>query len=196
MKPLYRFIYALIYPFVQFLYPSRVEGLENLPEGGAVICANHSDNVDPLMLLFSIGRHHPIRILGKHEMSNWFLVGSVLSRLDVMIWVKRGESDISAVKSCLKTLKEGRKLMVFPEGTRSSSIGSGKNGAVMFAIRSGVPIVPVYISSKKRLFRPSKVIFGNPYIPFHENRKPTLDDYTIATSALMERIIQLGGAEE
>lgn len=191
MTPLYKFLYSLVWPFFNLVYPSRVIGRENVPEGGALICSNHTRNSDPLFIAFALRRSTKLRIMAKEEMTRWPIVGPLLSRADLMIWVKRGKADIGAIKAALKTLKEGKKLLIFPQGTRSEEIGEGKNGAAMIAIRSGVPIVPVYLPAKKLCFRRTPVVIGEPYMPFQEDRKPSLEDFRTVTEDLMERIAKL-----
>jgi 1-acyl-sn-glycerol-3-phosphate acyltransferase len=168
-----------------------VIGREHLPKGGALICSNHTRNSDPLFIAFALKRSTELRIMAKEEMTRWPIVGPLLSRADLMIWVKRGKADIGAVKGALKSLKEGRKLLIFPQGTRSEEIGEGKTGAAMIAIRSGVPIVPVYLPAKKCWFRRTPIVIGEAYQPFTEDRKPTLEDYRTVTEDLMERIAKL-----
>lgn len=191
MTPLYKFLYSAIWPFFNLVHPSRVIGREHLPEGGALICSNHTRNSDPLFITFALKRSTKLRIMAKEEMTRWPIVGPLLSRADVMIWVKRGKADIAAVKGALKTLKEGRKLIIFPQGTRSEEIGEGKTGAAMIAIRSGVPIVPVFLPAKKAWFRRTPIVIGEAYLPFMEERKPTIEDYRSVTEDLMERIAKL-----
>ena len=185
------FFYALVWPFFNLVHPGRVIGRENIPEGGALICANHTRNSDPLYILFALKRKTKLRIMAKEEMTKWPLVGPILSRINLMIWVKRGRADIGAVKAALKTLKNNEKLLIFPEGTRYEEIGEGKTGAAMMAIRAGVPILPIFIPAKKRWFRRTPVVIGKAYYPFVEDRKPTLEDYRSVTNELMERIGKL-----
>ncbi len=193
MKQSYKFYYSLTWFFLKIIYRFRYEGREQIPEGAALLCANHSDNVDPLLLAYALGRHHPLRIMAKEQISKWPVVGAILSSLDALIWVKRGTSDVGAIKAALKTIKEGRKLLMFPEGTRHDTIGEGKTGAAMLAIRSGVPLIPVYIPLQKRLFRVNTIVIGEAYLPFTEERRANNEDYRVATDELMRRIAVLGG---
>ncbi len=88
-----------------------------------------------------------------------------------VIWVRRGKSDVGAVKTALKALKGNEKLLIFPEGTRRRrENGDAKTGAAMLAIRTGVPIVPVYITPERSLFPRTKVVIGEPYYPLHGRR--------------------------
>lgn len=190
MNGLYRMLYAVVWPFFNLFHPCRVLGKERLPEGGALICPNHTRNSDPLLVVFAMGLKNGPQIMAKEELSRIPLVGYLLKKAG-LIFVKRGAADISAVRSALKALKAGRKLLIFPEGTRHEETGEGKTGAAMIAIRAGVPILPMYIPAKKLWFRRTPVVFGEPYLPFTEERKPTTEDYRAATEELMARIREL-----
>ena len=91
-----------------------------------------------------------------------------------MFPVRRGENDISAIKSSVKVLKDGHNLMLFPQGTRT--IGKkpdpkdAKAGVGLIASNTGVDIVPVAVYNRHyriRFFRTVYIIVGNP-IPKEE----------------------------
>ncbi len=88
---------------------------------------------------------------------------------------------MQAVKTALKLLKDGDKLLMFPEGTRvrQGEDVSVKTGAAMFATRTGVPLLPVYIQRKKRLFARNAVVIGQPYYPQYAGRKPTPEELAV-----------------
>ncbi|MBR5533950.1 MAG: 1-acyl-sn-glycerol-3-phosphate acyltransferase [Ruminiclostridium sp.] len=195
----YEFMYSaskIVFNVASFLKPKRVYGVENVPEGPAVICANHAHFSDPFYIIHAIPRRHKIWVMSKDEVRHWPVVGPLLAWSEFIIFVKRGKADIGAVKSALKALKGGEKLLIFPEGTRHDEIGEGKTGAAMMAIRSNVPILPVHISSQRKFFRPIEIRFGQPYMPFTEDRKANAEDYQVATDALMEKIKVLGQEEK
>ncbi len=191
----FEFLYSaskIVFNMASFLKPKRIYGVENVPEGPAVICANHVHFSDPFYIVHAIPRRHKIWIMSKEEVSRWPVVGPLLKWSEFIIFVKRGKSDVGAVKNALKALKGGEKLLIFPEGTRHDEIGEGKTGAAMMAIRTGSPILPVHISPQRKLFHPIEIRFGEPYMPFTEDRKANAEDYQIATDALMEKIKALG----
>ena len=99
-----------------------------------------------------------------------------------------------AVKTALKLLKDGNKLLMFPEGTRvrEGEDVAAKTGAAMFATRTGVPLVPIYVQRKKRLFARNVVVIGQPYHPQYAGRKPTPDELDAITGDLMDRVHALG----
>ena len=107
-----------------------------------------------------------------------------------MFGVDRGHADMHAVKTALKLLKDGNKLLMFPEGTRhqDGEFGDAKTGAAMLAVRTGVPIVPIYMPAEKKWFRLNPVVFGQPYYPKVAGRKGTAEEYRAIAEDLMRRI--------
>ena len=189
----YRLVYTIVWPFFNLVHPVKVIGRENIPEGGAVICPNHTSASDPFFVVFACGRKHIMRAMAKKEVMKIPVAGWLLGKTGVF-GVDRGAADISAVKTALRVLKEGYKLLMFPEGTR---VGEGENveaktGAAMFAVRTGVPILPVYIPAKKPWFRPTTVVIGTPFVPVVESSKGTSEEFHAIAADLMERIRALG----
>ena len=161
-------LYQLAYVISKFIFfhcdlPYAAEGLRpggTSPRAGAVICSNHAHNSDPFYIVYSFQRQDKIWIMAKEEIRHYPVVGKLLDWLGFVIWVKRGKSDVGAVKSALKALKGQEKLLIFPEGTRHAEIGEGKTGAAMMAIRTGVPILPVYIDPARKAFHRTRVYIG------------------------------------
>lgn len=122
-----------------------------------------------------------------------FFVGKVLKLIGTF-GVRRGESDIGAVKYALEQLKNGQYVVLFPEGTRvkSREEGQPKTGAAMMATRTGVFVVPMYIPMKKKLFRLNRVYVGTPYRMVPQGKRATSQDYERFTAELMDKIYNLG----
>ena len=74
------------------------------------------------------------------------------------------------------------------DGRVHAEIGEGKTGAAMMAIRTGVPILPVYIDPERKAFRRTRVYIGEPYLPFPEKRRANAEDYEVVTEEIMNRI--------
>lgn len=197
MESVYRLLYCIVWPFFNLCHPVRTVGRENIPEGGAVLCANHTALSDPLFICFACTLRNKIRPMAKVELSKVPLIGWLLGKAGV-IYVDRGHADVKAVKSALLCLKNHGNLLIFPEGTRvhEGEDVSAKGGAALFATRTGSPIVPVYVSRKKPWFRPTTVVIGQPFYPQIQGRKATADELDQITNEVMERIHTLGeGAE-
>ena len=192
MNFFYRIIYFIGKPFFCLLFPFRVLGAESIPAGGAVLCANHVSAVDPLMVAAALPRRACPRFMGKAELfekpfAAWFL------RKAGVFPVQRGRADLSAMKTALKCLQSGEKLVIFPEGTRVEEAGdaSAKTGAVMLASRTGVPIVPVYCGEKRKFLRRTTIVFGTPYQPQFAGRRPTAEEQHRCAEELLEKIYRL-----
>ena len=119
----------------------RVVDGHKLPRKGPVILAsNHVGIADgPLLAIFA---PRPVHALTKQEMfkgfMNPFLLGAGQIPLD------RFNADPLAVKRCLRVLRSGGVIGIFPEGSR----GAGEfdrfhTGAAYLAMVTGAPIVPV-----------------------------------------------------
>ena len=191
-------MYSILYPFIwiymKIFHPWRVVGAENIPEGAALICGNHSTLGDPLYVVCCMGSRCQTHVMAKEEIMRWPVIGFILKKAGI-IGINRGKSDMAAVKECLRVLKNGERLLMFPEGTRvkEGETSQAHTGAAMFATRTGTPLVPVYIQPKKRRFRKTTVVFGAPYHPEFEGRKPSAGDYQRIADDLLARINTLGG---
>lgn len=189
----FHFLYAVIWPFFNLFRPLRTIGRENIPDGPAVICPNHTTIGDPFYVVFSFGWKYPMRAMAKIQIMRVPFIGWILGKAGVF-GVDRGHADMKAVKTALKFLKDGNKLLMFPEGTRvhEGEDVAAKTGAAMFATRTGVPLLPVYIQPKKKLFSRNVVVIGQPYYPKFEGRKPTPNELDTITNDLMARVRALG----
>lgn len=189
----FHFLYVVIWPFFHLFRPIRAVGRENIPEGAAVICPNHTSIGDPFYVVYAFGWKYPMRCMAKIQLLRVPFIGWLLSKAGVF-GVNRGHADMKAVKTALRCLKEGEKLLMFPEGTRvhEGENVEAKTGAALFATRTGVPLVPVYVPSRKRLFRPNTVVIGTPYQPTFAGRKPTSEELESIVSDLMDRVQALG----
>lgn len=194
MNKFYKFIYGILWVLAKLLYPWREKGNEKIPEtGGAVVCANHTSFLDPILLMLAATGKRQFHIMAKAELFKIPVLGWILKGMGV-IPVKRGMSDVSAIKEGLRVLKSGELLLIFPEGTR---VRPGKQahahpGAIVLAGRAGVPVQPVYIGAHKRIFRKTDVVFGEPYELNFKGRKPTHDESAQLKEELMKRIFELG----
>lgn len=189
----FHLLYAIVWPFFNLFHPVRAIGRENIPQGPAVICPNHTTAGDPLYVVFAFGQRYPMRAMAKAQILAWPLIGWILSKAGVF-GVDRGHADIKAVKTALRYLKNGDKLLLFPEGTR---VGEGENveakaGAALFATRTGAPLLPVYIQPKKRRFHPTTVVIGKPYHPQIAGRKATAEELQAIAHDVMDRVHTLG----
>lgn len=159
---LYAFGKQVVNCFFHIVYRVKVEGRETIPKGqNYIICANHKSNLDPPLV--GLCMPFPVRFMAKEELFHNKLVGSVLTMVGAFP-IKRGKSDVGAMRTALKLAKDGEHVVIFPEGGRShqDSMRKGKMGAAMIAVKSGVNILPVGVDGAYRPFGKLTVRIGKP----------------------------------
>ena len=187
----YDFLRGISYPFIPLIFPTKVYGKENITHEKAVICCNHLGTTDILLLAHKMLRHG-CYCIGKQELfqnkfSAWFLhkIGA--------IGVRRGESDIAAVRAGLQVLKDEHQLVIFPEGTRNTTgttvIQPFQPGAVMFALKGQSIVIPVTIHAKIKPFRRSYMMVGEPIDLSSFAELPSKEGREQATQFLFEKMV-------
>jgi len=184
----YRVFHLIVWTVAHLFFRFEYIGRDNVPDGAAILCANHSSNWDILFLTSALGPRKPLRFTPKTSLKKVPVLGQVMHLIGV-IWVDRSKpADAGPVRAMLESLKNGQKVVLFPEGRRIKSDESedAKTGAILLAGKSGAPIIPVHIPRDKRYFRKQTIIFGTAYtldksIRGAEARRKHADD-------LMERI--------
>ena len=178
---------------LNIMHPTFIKGRKNMPEGKALVCCNHISNWD--MVLYYLNTSRRMKIMAKKQMFKNKLVGAVIKNWGAFP-VDREGNDITAIKNSIKFLKEGKKLFIFPEGTRlkdkTKVLGDLKSGLAMIAIKTKTPIVPIWIAKRPRLFRKSVYITGKPF-ELDEFYDQKLDEETLlkATEVVREKMLEL-----
>lgn len=192
MTRFYRIIYAIAAPIIHLLFPCRTVGLEDFPEEGALLCANHASGWDPILIALNLPKDARLTVMAKDQLFRIPLLGFFLKKLGIFP-VKRGGNDLTAMKTAMKVLSGGNRLLVFPEGTRVEEQGEveAKGGVTMMATLTGVPMVPVYCGGKHKFFRKTTIVFGKPYVPVIAGRRPTPDENRAIAQEILERIYAL-----
>ena len=123
-----------------------------------VICANHTTVFDPMWIH---NKALKMYIMGKKELFNNKIMARIWKHYNVFP-VDREKIDVKSTLKAASIFEENKgdvQLMIFPEGKvikKESEIGVVKNGAVFTAANAEVPIVPIHITRRPKLF--SKVI--------------------------------------
>ncbi len=194
MNALYALAYVICRIGFFFWHPIfRVRGRENIPQGGALLCSNHSGMADPLWIIFALGFSRRTHIMAKAQLMKIPVLGAILRWVGVF-GVNRGNNDIGAIKTGLSILKSGQRLLLFPEGTRVRPPERipAKSGAALFAMRTDSRVVPIYVTPRKAPFMPVTVVFGKPYRMTCAGKKPTPEELQSSADDLLERIYALG----
>jgi 1-acyl-sn-glycerol-3-phosphate acyltransferase len=131
------------------------------PPGAFVLASNHISHFDPPIL--SGWTRRKIDWIAMSQLFGTGWSNRAFHWLDV-IPVDRGGDDRHALREALRRLARGGVVGVFPEGgirdgERSMLAGAPvQEGAVMLAVRSGCPIVPVVILGSERLYNPKNLL--------------------------------------
>jgi 1-acyl-sn-glycerol-3-phosphate acyltransferase len=132
----------------------RVVGRERIPAGVCLFVANHTSSADAPAVVSAIPRR--IAILLKASLFRWPIAGQAFV-LAQFIPVDRGKHDsaVVSVEKATEALRSGQSFLIYPEGTRSPDgrLQEFKKGAVVMAIKAGVPIVPIACSGAHRIMR-------------------------------------------
>jgi 1-acyl-sn-glycerol-3-phosphate acyltransferase len=174
----------------------RIEYLERLPTGPAVLCFNHQNWVDPFVLMAALPARPRLYFFGPREVDM-----SVGGRNRLMSWsgaavpYKPGNHDLlGATRRVRAVFDAGGVLAIAGEGrihVGETRVLPLNEGAAYFALRAGVPIVPVAINGTSwlRLGRRVRVRIGEPLVgtgrPTREAIAALTDRTWVALSVLV-----------
>jgi len=116
-------------------------------EPACIVVANHPTLIDVVLIGSQLEQMDCIVNAG------WTAHSPFLARgIDAAGYV-RNDGGVSVVEACATRLRRGRKLLVFPEGTRSpwGSFGKFHRGAAHISLASGAPVVAVSIRCRPRM---------------------------------------------
>jgi len=147
--------------FCILFFRVRACGTENVPEKGPfILVSNHQSFLDPIFCTVALKRQ--LCYVARDSLFANRFFGWVISSVNT-IPVKRGKTDLSAIKRIIRLLKEGKGVCLFPEGTRTSDgkIASLKPGFSLFCKRTEASIVPVVIDGAFECWPRNKKVFSS-----------------------------------
>jgi 1-acyl-sn-glycerol-3-phosphate acyltransferase len=163
----------LLFPF-RVLFRLKVVGNRYVPrKGPCIICVNHTSFWDPPFVGMASPRE--LHFLAKKELFEKVKAFGLLISFYNAVPIDR-EKSISGMKKAIKLLKDGKAVVIFPEGTRnrtnSKLLLPLKDGASLLSIKLKVPVIPAFLfESKGSLWdwvfgkRQLKIRFGKPIFP-------------------------------
>lgn len=143
-KLLFGFLFKVLLSFT-------AEGKENIPKkGGFILASNHVSYLDPIAL--GVGCPRKLSFIARQDLFFNPLLGRWLSGVDV-IPLKRDSADISALKEAIRRVKNGKPVVLFPEGSRRHDGLSGepRAGIGFLAAKLGVPVIPAFVSGTEKV---------------------------------------------
>jgi 1-acyl-sn-glycerol-3-phosphate acyltransferase len=202
----YAFVKLFFRPLVRVYLRLVTEGSERVPlQGPALIAANHSSFLDPIVLGSACPR--PIHFIVLQSMYDWW-------RLRWFYWgmqtipVRAEEGDPRAVKQALWRLRRGDLVGIYPEGGRSEDgrPQPPKPGAALLAAVSGAPVIPAHIEGAWHCWKPRtrfpvpgrvRVSFGEPiYFGKGRDKRKDREELERFSRRVMEAIASLAPEDE
>ena len=126
------------------IFGMRIIGEENLiTEGPVLVASNHQSFLDPPL----IGNLYKTEMVFLARKSLFKGPATWVYPQWNAIPVDQERPDMASLKTIIRKLKEGWRVLVFPEGARTldGSIGEGAPGIGLIAAKSGAVIQPVRI---------------------------------------------------
>jgi 1-acyl-sn-glycerol-3-phosphate acyltransferase len=148
----------------------RVHGLENVPRGPVIVCANHLGWADAFLILLFLPVEPRIYVLGDRNVLDISSFRTrVIMALRILVPLDRSKP-VEAVRVMEGVLKRGGSLLIFPEGalgTKEGELLALEPGAAYLSVRSGVPLLPVGLTGTSELWlrRTLVVRIGKPIYP-------------------------------
>ncbi len=179
---------------------TKVEGRENIPASGPLIVAsNHLSTIDPAIVA-SVLPMPPV-FMGKKELFKNPITRTLLLGYGAYP-VDRNAGDMRALSWAIHRLREGRTLVLFPEGTRSRGQGllKAQVGAALLATGTGSAILPVALTGSEPLQNLAKVFaprarmtikVGKPFRILVDGGRPDREQLEKATTEIMARIAHM-----
>jgi 1-acyl-sn-glycerol-3-phosphate acyltransferase len=139
----------IVGPVTRLLFRIRAVGLERVPEGPAILAANHVSALDGPILAIVTGtrRRRMTRYLVAAEFFSNPWVAWIL-RMSGQIPIRRCARDSGAIEEAIRTVRGGGLAGIFPEGGVNPDVDRlqrVRKGAARISLAAGAPVVPVGI---------------------------------------------------
>lgn len=182
-------------------------------DSAAIIIANHRSPTDPILLWYN---SHLGNSRKKMRCISFLMAREYYERPGLVGWiaramhsipVDRNGQDVAPVREALRKLKQGELIGVFPEGgiQEGRPIAHANSGIAFLALRSKVPVYPVYINNSPRgdnmvepfyTFADASIVYGDPIdLSAYYDLKHTREILEEVTTLMMWRLAELGETE-
>ena len=144
-------------PKVEYITPEAKKKIR----GGALLISNHVGFLDPLYVMYSVWYRRHRFICSKDLVES--RAGWILKRF-MCIPIDRENFGMNSFREITGHLKNGELISMFPEGRitteENKEMSAFKSGMVLMAVKSGVPIVPLYIKSRDHWWQRFHMVMG------------------------------------
>lgn len=186
-----------VIPAYWLAYPFRFYGHKKVEDGPFLYICNHYRGMD--LVYPCCTTSESVRFLAKKEVLKPFFTGWTAKKIRI-IPVSRDGKDVRGLMDCLKCLKNGEKVVLYPESTRNRTdapLLPFKSGAALIAIKAQVPVLPIMIYQKPRHFRLNHILVGEPFeLSEYYGKKLTDELLKEADEKLMRVMLDLRAEHE
>ena len=181
-------------PALIWIRPRVIHMGQKCPKGGVLISSNHPTFMDPITLLTSFPWRRLHCLVTKDLYKNK-LMTFMLERMHC-IRVDKDNFSMASFHGAVDRLKEGKAVVIFPEGQVNQGDGrevqAFKSGAILMAHRASAPILPVYIVKREKWYRAQRVVIGEPFdVKSAVGPIPSVDKMNAVSEQLREKELEL-----
>lgn len=136
--------------YTKWWFRAKREGQSTVPpHGPAILAANHTSYIDPLVM-YATGPQRLIGFMVAKEYYDSPVVGWLLRAIRCIPATRSGQ-DLAATREAIRRLEDGQLVGIFPQGRiqREGEAVQARGGIVLLALHSRVPVVPVHISGTR-----------------------------------------------
>lgn len=159
-----KFAIGVTYIYYHIKYRIKSVGIENVPDSGVIICANHLSAEDPV-LLYHTYKKNWIYFFAKKGLTDSRFKSWLIGDVCGVRAVSHTSADIGAIKWGVTQIKNGAVVGIFPEGTRNrtdADLLPFENGAAVVAHMSKAKVVTATINCSRKFFSTCEVVYSKP----------------------------------
>ena len=160
----------LLRRLLRTLFRVQVVGLENVPPGPVIACANHLGWAEAFLILAHLPAEPRVYVLGDRStvLCNAWRT-RVIDAFQVLVPVDRGKPR-EALRLIDDLLCRGGSLLIFPEGhigEREGALQALQPGAAYLSVQHGIPLLPIGVTGTRELWlrRTITIRIGAPIDP-------------------------------
>lgn len=153
---------------LSWLFRIRVEGRENIPDGGYIVYANHLSWVDTPLLLTTLPSEPRAYVIGEAKGLRALWKRAIVWLVGCVITFERNAESREIFSKPVEVLRAGAVLAFFPEGVRRDEEGTlapFRRGIGHFTLQADVPLLPVALSGAYDLYWQKEIVvkIGKPF---------------------------------
>lgn len=161
---MYRFLLFLVTILIRPFIGISVYNKRNMQKGNGLIVSNHLRSWD-VFLIALIYRKETLHFVGKQELIKNKFVAWLFKKAG-FVSLAREENDVKSMIQIIRLLRQGKKVVIFPEGTRNrvnEDLQPIKNGAAVMAVSGKAPVMPMILHNRFHFFRRMYAGIGETY---------------------------------